>query len=58
MLNICYICGKESPIRKYVCKTCGKSGNQCNPCREKIRKEIAYVCWNCHNNIKEGDELK
>lgn len=57
MLNICYLCGKESPVWKKLCKTCGNSGEQCNLCRERSLKEIAFICFNCHNGITKGDEF-
>lgn len=58
MLNVCYLCGRESPVWKKLCKRCGNKEKQCDLCREKSKKEIAYVCWYCHEGIQEGDELK
>lgn len=57
MLNICYLCGEEFPIRKYHCKKCGRIKEQCDACRE-VSKGIAFVCFWCHEGVKKGDELK
>jgi rRNA maturation endonuclease Nob1 len=51
MLNVCRACGKESPVYKHICKICGKSKEQCMPCRIKSKKETAYVCFDCHKEV-------